>query len=86
MKHIHAREYLSGRSTVRVDCDHQCNVLLMDDRNYTSYRSGRRFEHYGGSYTHFPALIGVPRSNHWNVVIDLGGRSANIRYDISYLG
>lgn len=85
VQHIHAREHLDRGSTVRVDCDHQCNVMVMDDHNYGHYRRGQRFEYHGGFYERLPALIGVPRTDHWNTVIDLGGRSANLRYNISYI-
>jgi hypothetical protein len=85
MQHIHAREHLDARTSVRVDCDHQCNVMVMDDANYARYRRGDRFTYQGGFCRRFPALIGVPRSGHWNVVLDLGGGSARFRYGISYL-
>lgn len=84
MQHIHAREHLRSGATVRVDCDHQCNVLVMDDRNYSNYRRGQRYEYFGGFYQRLPAFVQMPRTDHWNVVIDLGGGSANIRYNISY--
>jgi hypothetical protein len=82
---IHAREYLDGGDVVVVNCDYQCNVLVMDDSNFSSYRSGRQFTYYGGHYTRLPARIGVPHSAHWNTVIDLGGGRANIRYNIGYI-
>lgn len=85
MKHIHAREYLDSGDIVVVDCDHQCNVLVMDDSNYRSYRSGQRYEYFGGFYKMLPARISVPQSDHWNTVIHLGGRNASIRYNIGYL-
>ena len=82
---IHGREYLEEGDVVIVNCDYQCNVLVMDDSNFSSYRSGRGFSHYGGFYQRLPARIRVPHSGHWNTVIDLGGGSANIRYNIGYL-
>jgi hypothetical protein len=86
MKHIHAREYLEAGTSVRVDCDHQCNVMIMDDTNYAVYRRGGRATCYGGHFRRLPALIEVPRTGFWNTVIDLGGGNATIRYNISYLG
>ncbi len=85
MQHIHARDWLHAGSRVRVDCDHQCNVLVMDDHNYSLYRRGQRFRHFGGFFKRLPAILGVPSSGHWNTVIDLGGGSANISYAINYL-
>ena len=81
---IHAREFLDAGDTVIVSCDHQCNVLVMDDSNFSNYRSGRQFRYHGGFYRMLPAHITVPLSNYWNTVIDLGGGRANIRYNIRY--
>lgn len=85
MNFIHAREYLNQGDVVVVNCDHQCNILLTDDLNFSSYRNGRRFNHYGGFYRMLPARIVVPHSGYWNTTIDLGGGRANIRYNIQYM-
>lgn len=85
MNFIHSREYLDAGDVVIVDSDTQCNVLVMTDSDFSNYRSGRAFHHYGGFYKMFPARIAVPSSGNWNVTLDLGGGSANIRYNISYL-
>ena len=85
MSFIHAREYLEAGDVVVVDCDHQCNVCVMDDTNFNHYQSGQRFSFYGGFYRRLPARIGVPHAGYWNVTLDLGGGRANIRYSINYL-
>jgi len=84
MSHIHAREHLAGGSVVQVDCDHQCNVLVMDDHNYRHYRQGGSYRYHGGFYRQLPAVIPIPTTGNWNVVLDLAGGEANIRYSISY--
>lgn len=85
MDFIHAREYLDEGDVVVVECSHQCNVSVMDDTNFSYYRSGGRYHYYGGHFKMLPARIRVPSSGYWNVALDLGGGSANIRYNISYL-
>ncbi len=82
---IHTREYLEGGDVVIVDCSHQCNIRLMDDPNFNSFRANRRHNYYGGFYKMFPARIVVPHTGNWNVTIDLGGGRANIRYNIEYI-
>lgn len=57
----------------------------MDDRAFQSYRSGRQYTYYGGFYKMLPAKIPVPSSGFWNVVLDLGGGEATIRYGFSYI-
>jgi hypothetical protein len=85
MDFIHAREYLQQGDIVVVNSSHQCNVVLTTDSEFANYRSGRSFHHYGGHYKMFPARIAVPHSDNWNITLDLGGGSANIRYSISYV-
>jgi len=85
MDFIHAREYLQQGDVVVVDSSHQCNIILTTDNEFNNYRSGRQFRHYGGHYKMFPAKIAVPHPDNWNITLDLGGGSANLRYSISYL-
>lgn len=82
---MHAREFLHAGDIVVVTCTHRCNVLLMDDANFSSYRNGRAFKYFGGHFTHFPARIPVPSNGSWNVALDLGGGSASFRYNIGYI-
>ena len=86
MSHVHARDHLVAGTTVRVDCDHQCNVMVMDDQNYAQYRrGGGGFRYHGGFYRQLPVGIRVPHGGYWNTVIDLGGGSARIRHSINYI-
>lgn len=82
---VHSREYLHAGDIVVVNCNYQCNVMLMDDANYRSYRTGARFTYYGGHYTRLPAKITAPCDGWWNVILDLGGRSARIQYNIGVI-
>jgi hypothetical protein len=86
MSHVHAREHLGAGATVRVNCDHQCNVLVMDDQNYARYRRGDGYRAHGGFYRKLPVGIKVPHGGYWNTVIDLGGGQARIRHSIHYIG
>lgn len=79
---IHSREYLNAGDIIILDCDTQCNFILLDDTNFSHYRNRRSFEHLGGFFERFPAKITAPHSGYWNAVIDLGGGRANIRYDL----
>lgn len=85
MNFIHAREYLKQGDIVVVNSDHQCNVLLMTDAEFRNYRAGHKFRYHGGSFKAFPAEISVPATGNWNITLDLGGRSAHIKYSISYI-
>ena len=82
---IAAREFLARGDVVLVQCSHQCNVLVMDDQNFQAYRQRKKCTYYGGFFKAFPAKVAVPASGHWNTVIDLGGKQAEISHTIQYV-
>lgn len=82
---IAAREFLAKGDVVVVQCSHQCNVLVMDDQNFQAYRQRKKCTYFGGYFKAFPARIAVPGNGHWNTVIDLGGRQAEIAHAINYI-
>ena len=82
---LHSREYLTEGDIAVLDCDTQCNFMILDDNNFYRYKNGQECTYYGGFFKMFPAKIAAPHSGYWNVVIDLGGGSANIRYSLNYL-
>ncbi len=85
MDFIHSREYLNEGDIVQLECDTQCNFMLTDDSNFSNYKRGSNFSYYGGKFEYFPARIAVPHTGYWNITIDLGGGSANIRYNLSVI-
>lgn len=85
MSFLHKRMHLNQGDTVVVDCSHKCNIMILTDSNFNNYRSGNRFQYHGGFYKMLPARITAPHSGEWNVVLDLGGGSANVRHGISVI-
>lgn len=85
MDFIHSREHLDAGDSVVLNCDTQCNFTLMDDVNFSSFKSGQGHEYYGGFFERFPARVTAPRSGYWNIVLDLAGGSANIRYKFTII-
>jgi hypothetical protein len=85
MDFMHSREYLNRGDVVVVDCSHRCNVMLTDDGNFQRYRQGAAFEYFGGHFDRLPARLRAPSSGFWNITLDLGGGSANIRYSMNVL-
>ena len=82
LQHLHKREFLKDGDVVEVASDTQANVFLLDDTNYSNYRTGQSYRYHGGFFTHFPARLSPPHSGYWNVVLDLGGGQATIRHSI----
>jgi Domain of unknown function (DUF1883) len=83
MQFIHARELLNGDQFIRVTCDTQCNVQMMDDINFAAYQRGDSYRYQGGFFKKFPAVLVPPYPGNWNVTLDLGGAGAHIRYSIT---
>ena len=80
--HLHQRLNLNAGDIVEVGCDTQCNVMLMSDSSYSTYKRGGCFSYHGGFFKMFPARIAAPSTGVWNVVLDLGGGSATVRHSV----
>jgi hypothetical protein len=80
---IHQRHHLKGGDIVQLDCDTQCNFMLLSDADYAAYQCVRPFTYCGGTFKHFPARITVPETGDWNIVIDLAGAHGEISYNIT---
>jgi hypothetical protein len=61
------------------------NVQLMDSSNFQNYRSGRRYQYFGGHAKQSPVRIPIPHSGNWHVAIDLGGYAGTIRSSVTIL-
>ncbi|WP_394558771.1 DUF1883 domain-containing protein [Aquipseudomonas alcaligenes] len=76
MKFIHQREYLNEGDTVVIHCSQPCNIRLMNDANFRSFKNGGRHTYHGGAFDRFPARIKVPSDGFWNVTLDTVTRRA----------
>ena len=83
MRYLHQRRELKKGDIVQLDCDTQCNFMLLTDRDYSAYQQVRRFEYLGGTFKRFPARITVPESGPWNIIIDLASATGEIQYNIT---
>ena len=76
MKFIHQREHLNEGDLVVIQCSQTCNIRLMNDANFRSFKNGGRHTYHGGAFDRFPAKISVPSSGFWNITIDTVTRRA----------
>ena len=83
MRFIHQRRQLNKGDIVQLDCDTQCNFMLLSDPDYIAYQRVRPFRYCGGTFKRFPAQIAVPESGDWNIIIDLAGAKGEIQYNIT---
>jgi hypothetical protein len=47
----------------------ESDVLLMTASNVNAYKQGRRFEYWGGHFNASPAVIPIPQSGNWHVLV-----------------
>ena len=76
MKFIHQREQLEEGDLVIIESSQPCNIRLMNDANFRSFRNGGRHTYHGGAFDRFPAKITVPSSGFWNITLDTVTRRA----------
>jgi hypothetical protein len=70
VKFIHQREHLNEGDIVVIECSNTCNIPLMSDANFRSFKNGGRHTYHGGAFDRFPAKIVVPSTGFWNITID----------------
>ncbi|NBA97416.1 DUF1883 domain-containing protein [Pseudomonas sp. R5(2019)] len=73
MKFVHQREHLNEDDIVVIECSQRCNIRLMSDANFRSFKNGGRHTYHGGAFDKFPAKITAPSTGYWNITIDTAG-------------
>jgi hypothetical protein len=63
----------------------EANVQVMDDLNFSHYRSGRQYRFFGGHFKRSPVNIPAPSAGKWNVVVDLGGYGGHVEAAVQVL-
>ncbi|MDB6145831.1 MAG: hypothetical protein JWP80_4875 [Pseudomonas sp.] len=76
MKFIHQREHLNEGDIVVIECSNACNIRLMTDANFRSFKNGGRHVYHGGAFDKFPARIVAPSTGFWNITLDTVTRRA----------
>jgi hypothetical protein len=86
MEFLHS-DFTGGSETVVVvTVDGQCNVMLLDDINFSAYRRGDSFRYCGGWAKRSPVHLRPPHGGHWHVVVDLGGAAGQVRAAVRVVG
>lgn len=73
MKFVHQREHLNEDDIVVIECSQRCNIRLMSDANFRSFKNGGRHTYHGGAFDTFPAKITAPSTGFWNITLDTAG-------------
>ncbi|CAH1539228.1 MULTISPECIES: DUF1883 domain-containing protein [Vibrio] len=62
------------------------NVLLLDNINFSRYKNGQGYKHYGGHITTSLTRLPIPSSGRWHIAIDLGGYGGSVNSAVRVLG
>jgi hypothetical protein len=75
-----------GGEMVRVTLNgNAANVRLLDSSALSNYKTGRRYQFFGGHAARSPVTLGIPRAGHWYVVVDLGGLPGRVQSGVEIL-
>ncbi len=83
MKFLHWEVDAGPDNVIAVQLNRQANVRLLDDVNFSSYRSGRQHRYRGGLAKRSPATLVAPYQGKWHVVVDLGGYGGSVDAAVS---
>ena len=61
------------------------NVRLMDNSNYSNYKSGRSHRYVGGLVTKSPVVLGTPSSGHYFLTVDMQGLNGSTNASVEIL-
>lgn len=64
--------------TIEVKLSNSAIVRIMDQYNYTEYKSGEDHQFIGGYIKGSSFRAVIPFTEHWYVVVDLGGYSNSL--------
>lgn len=82
MKYSCKDGYFKKGNILNIRIDRKANIRLMDAENYMKFKNGQAYSYFGGPAETSPVNITVPRTDHWYIVIDLGGQSGILSYSI----
>lgn len=66
----HNRIYLKAGWLLSITCSLPAMVMMMSDNGYTSYTLQKGAQFLGGYYNTYPAIIKVPVTQYWNVLLE----------------
>lgn len=61
------------------------NVRLMDNSNFSNYKSGGRHQYIGGLAKRSPLRLQIPSSGHWHLAVDMQGLQGSTRASVRVL-
>ena len=72
MKFLHKTFELKKKEIIEVNIDAPTKVKFLTGRDMKSYKLGKTYTYYGGTYEESPVRFVVPFESVWNVVVEKG--------------
>jgi len=85
MNFLHYQIKADPSKIVRVTINGDATIKLMDPLNFSKYKLGKEHSFQGGVYPASSVEFRVPHREEWHVVIDLGGRSGEIKASVKLI-
>lgn len=82
---LHQREHLHSEDNIILECNTECNFMILTDTNFKNYKAKKKYEYYGGVFKKSPSHIVVPNTGFWNIVIHPAETKAELRYSLSFI-
>ena len=82
MNFLHYEFQLKKGDVVAVSLDKHANVKLLDELNFSNYRSGRKHSHIGGFSKKSLTSLTSPYKGHWHLVVDLDGHAGTVKASV----
>ncbi|MDR3331152.1 MAG: DUF1883 domain-containing protein [Synergistaceae bacterium] len=68
---------------VEVTLSSRAYVRLIDDDNFSLYKTGGKYSFFGGIVRFSPYHIAIPRDGNWHIAVDMGDKSGKIAMKIT---
>ena len=70
---------------IEVAINRAANVRVVDKENFEKYKKLEQHEYIGGHVKFSPYKVKLPRTDHWFVVVDLGGKPGKVNASFTVL-
>lgn len=82
MKYSCKDGYFKKGDILNIRIDRKVTIRLMNDINFMKFKNGQEYSYFGGEFSSSPVNLKVPKTDHWNIVFDLGGNTGILSYSI----
>jgi hypothetical protein len=83
VNYLHYELEAGPDDVVEVTLSNAANVQLLDEPNFSNYKTGKPFRYTGGYAKTSPCRLSPPRRGRWHLVIDIGGYAGRLSASVA---